>query len=372
MMSLCDTSFSLQQVPSNFEEAAVSILKQVKDLQVLIIHDPNVRFYFQERVGNDMAPLHFLTHSLKTLSISLNKSDRRSLTAKNALWLLLFCPLIRDAALGFSISRDDYKYLEEGQSSFHGLSKVEKLSLRFRFVFDQENPKSYWGTPSERKQSWKTGNRKSESISMILSATKNLIALELSYLKDENRNRGDISDPYSSCLIGASQSYNTLRHLRIFQITDNFVTGLSTDYSVFKSLRIFSFDLSFLAAPPGQPPVKFPSSLEILYLCFHQALTDQMPTVRLREESLLTQFLQSADTRNIKIIAVPAKLRMEDGNGEEAETESCASESYRNWKEGRIMLRGDQLFQKGKLKLRRVANGEESECSQSKCIRFVS
>jgi len=97
-----------------------SILGRLLNLQSLIIMNPFVVPQLQHRVGGKLAPLPFFTKSLKRIFIPVEVGDHdssRFSSARDIVWILVFCPTLRQAAFGLSISSlEDFNFSSELKS----------------------------------------------------------------------------------------------------------------------------------------------------------------------------------------------------------------------------------------------------------------
>lgn len=105
------------------------IYSHLVNVEVLILEDFRYFFYFQRRAQGRLIPNHIIT-SVKKLFISrwTANGEKSNLTGRNALWLLVFCPLLDECALAVDFSIKDFGYLIEHRDAFNGLSSVSKLA----------------------------------------------------------------------------------------------------------------------------------------------------------------------------------------------------------------------------------------------------
>lgn len=120
-----------------------SIYEKLEGLQTLIIQSPLLVFDFLRIVDGKLVPQAFMTNSLTKLYIAFTSTLKWSLTAKNAIFLLLNCPHLERAALGFSIHVSDFQYLFDYSGIYEGLSRVKELAIHFDFVWEDKFPGSF-------------------------------------------------------------------------------------------------------------------------------------------------------------------------------------------------------------------------------------
>lgn len=263
-----------------------SIFNNTTHLEVLIIEDPRFFFHFLRVEG--VSPLPFLANTLKTLyMIAGDRSDEAlPLSARNGVWLLLFLPHLREAALGISISyREDCKYLRDHSSVWEGLSNVKELSLDFRYDYDENDSKTWWSLPRDLSQTV-IGNRKTEAVMQILSITKELVSLEI-FNEERVPNPGDESRTRTDCLTVLGKSFETLKNLRIFGLLYDPVTDTPANLSNFKILKSMTVELNGLYLLAQTPKEFLPSSLEVLTLHSHVIIPKHVPVDQFHEEIFL-------------------------------------------------------------------------------------
>lgn len=126
------------------------IIARLPNLEILFLKRDLLFFTMVESIdGNPSTPFHCLTHSLKRIHVPFNESINKSISARNALWLLVFCEGLEEAAIGCSLDKNnDAAYLKEYSQDFKGLSRVKKLAIGFEVIWKQEDKSSWW-RPSE-------------------------------------------------------------------------------------------------------------------------------------------------------------------------------------------------------------------------------
>lgn len=327
--------------PKYFSEAvghlSEVVISNLPNLSTLIIDDPTC-------VPSRMIALSFC--SLKKLYLPLPRFTGLSTftSARNVIWLLVFLSSLRDLAVGFTVSREDFDFLEEFKSTFEALSNVKKLALRAQFVFSQNDPESFWGMASEQKRKWVAGgNKKSTAIHNILLATKGLTSLEI--ISEESGSReGDSSRAHSSCVMSLSKSFQSLKHLRLLLHNDN-QDPFSTDYAVFTNLKIFSLTFDSLHFFLKWETVAFPPSIEIIYVHSYLVAPELSMQNNATEEKDLATLLKSRSFPSLREVVVPTELVGFDGRL------VGGSEVKVLWEQRRKDLEALEIFKGGKVKL---------------------
>lgn len=119
-------------------KVVTNIFRNVPAIESLIIESS---IYIN---GLFLEPQLFLTKSLKKLYISMDSGKSKcNLSVKNGIWLLLFLPSLQEAALSLEYSViNDLEFLLEFGDAIEGLSRVSKLSLAIKFIWDASDPKT--------------------------------------------------------------------------------------------------------------------------------------------------------------------------------------------------------------------------------------
>jgi len=114
------------------------LLSQMRNLKTLVIFFNRFNFNLVSRVGGRDVHLAFLTNSLQRIQISgpASRSKETFLSAKKAVWILCFAPLLQQAILKISCSTADAAFLKEYSNSFGGLSNVKGLAISILFTWD--------------------------------------------------------------------------------------------------------------------------------------------------------------------------------------------------------------------------------------------
>lgn len=193
------------------------ILNQLPNLETFINPYPELlQLQLVMSFHKNLQPFPSMLNSIKRLEINSVFRYDEGILARNAVWILTFYTNLRQAILAVLITFKDSKWLSEYVKIFGGLSKIKDLAIRLNFLFDSKNRSTWWGLPSEVKQSWKCGSRRSKAVHDLLSVTSGeLNSLELWTSRSVDR-PGDDTKVYEDCLNGLYRSFNSLSHLRIF------------------------------------------------------------------------------------------------------------------------------------------------------------
>lgn len=324
-----------------------NVYDRLISLETLIVGVPSLLFSFRQM------PHRFLFTSLKKLLVGLGVMHRWNLSARNVVWILLFCQSLLEVSLGLFISTIDYRFLVDHGLEVAGQSDVKKLALRIHFESDDSSRKLWWGSSEG------TGgneNRKTKTISRLLNLTKDLQCLELfanvSY-SDGPRNQTPLLYLSSNCLASLHRSFESLQHLRLLGISSDQGRPLPTLYSNFRNLRVLTIGINFLLDFVQDTRSILPPNVEILYLPCYADVTF--------EEALLASFLESrhSSMTKLKEVIVPKLPLLVDG-----ETESIPSRELEVWAKNRRQLESYEGFKTGKVKLRKIDKGGAGE-SQS-------
>lgn len=138
------------------KNAVKTFFSKIQSLQTLVIFCPRgVELPLVERVGGVEIPFSFLANSLKKIIIRRGINTEESLLANKAIWLLCFCPLLRQAILSINLTTKSESFLEEYHGAFRGLSRIVDLALEVYFAHVQSDRSTWWGLPWENRRSWR-------------------------------------------------------------------------------------------------------------------------------------------------------------------------------------------------------------------------
>lgn len=343
-----EQKFEIFQVMESFIQ---EFYNKVDSLETLIIEDLAFSFEFRSRSNIELAIQPFLVNSLKKLYISPLGAhmSHQVLSAINCLWLLIFCPHLEEAALLLEFRIENYLFLERLDGSMRGLSKIKKLALRFWFAFDTKNDNTCWQNTGDSSGMM---HSKVKSVYHLIGTTSRLLSLELTNLDRAGQLPSERIN--SSCLSNLDKSWASLRHLRLFGFDTGFPYYETSKLASFKVLRVLSIDIEPLigfSADPSSAPL--PSSIEILSVPYYLMLAAY--PVEFTEETLLIKILQSNTCACLKEVILPSKEIGEDGRlGKPSEVSHHRAKKAKE-------LKNLKIFRDGKVKLRRVEPGEQSE-----------
>lgn len=336
------------------------LLSELDNLQSLSIEDPRSPFQILPVYGAPLNRFPFLITSLKRISIIpplFFKGVGSALSGRNVIWLLIFCPCLEAASLGFTCSnKEDFNYLTEFQSTFKGVSKVRELALVPLFYWNQEDKKTWWGSSREKHNRMRE-NKKMKTIEALLTVTNQLYSLELNCTIVQTR-AGDNTYIDATCLNSDSlcKSLKTLKHLRIFGL------GIELgpiDFSALKNLESLSFDRCFLWSLSRMSShilhrdFKLPPSLSILALNYYTVADSEDHTPYYsQEENSLSLLLDNHRFLfpNLKEVVVPESQI--SGSG------VVKTEGMELWEKFKEELERNDLFTGGKVKLTKARVGD--------------
>lgn len=320
------------------------VYRFLPNIQTLIIHQPDFSIALQSTLAKDrLAPLPFLTHSLKKLFIPFWGNLNLNLKAKNVLWILVFCTGLRFAALGCVFDLNDFKCLAEFSDTFSGLSQVVKLSLGMNFTATESIRR--YGDKSVGRQ-WIGGNKKSQAVFHLLKVTRNLQSLELNHHLSD---KGEKTSIKPDCLSALKTSFKSLENLRLFGIGFD-PEGYKAEFSRFVTVKVLSIDTLMILSLPKSLDVKLPPGLKILCIPYYYGHSS------LQEDLELACFLKAGSLTTLESVVVPS--RPIDRSG----VVTGSEDFQKRWLEGRRELKKAETFQSGKVELRFVEPGELSEC----------
>lgn len=232
----------------------------------------------------------------------------------NIVWFLVFIPTISEASFNFVIFTADYSYLLEHEAALSGISNVKTLALQFEYAIKTSDSRTWWDDiPPEDGQRWTYSNKKTQTISLLLSITKNLTCLELFHRQDfEERERGNLSKVSTNCIGSLHRSVTSLQHFRLFLggiDPSSPVETIRNPFKRFKSLRVLTLDAMLLLALNlalnQSPQVDLPLSIEVLKVPF-QAFSDQHPLKDQVDDLLeVLKLIESRKFPNLKRVVVP-------------------------------------------------------------------
>lgn len=319
-----------------------SLFRSVPAIETLIIEPPRyIDGLFFERHA-------FLVNSLKKLYIHSDWGEKDSLSARNAIWLLLFVPQISEVAMSIDFSIIDLRFLLEFGDTIEGLSQVSKPSLHINFVWDDAKPKTWRGLQEEHYQHSAQVNQKTFGISQLLRCvnTSQLVALEIVGNMKEQR-MGDRTRLLVECLTVLPRSSNSLLHLRLYGLSFREDRPDSKCFPNFKNMKMLTLEGSILQGLRfyGEEMV-IPSSLEVVWLLSYN---DE----RFLAEDHLLQFLKlrGSSLPKLREIIVP----------ESPIFPGKVNVNVENWTHMRERLEKEEIFTSGRVILRKAEKREMSE-----------
>lgn len=297
-----------------------------------------------------LIPMPFFTGSLKKLFVGRWTPDLSSenLTSKNALWLLLWCPQLQEASLSFTIWRQDVEFLAEHREAFAGLSNVKEVALDFHTGFKENKKKTWWGQSAELEKDWRGGSAKTQLVIDLLAVTRDLKSLELSQLGGETQ-EGDRTIVFSSCLLGARSSSESLQNLRIIGIAGDQNNITATPYHLFKNLKVLVLHQVALLYLSAFPEMRLPSSLQIFVSPYYSWFPSSEDAVTWYKGDLdVADIVSSRFLPNLRVVIVPAEPINERG-------EIIESVEFRKeWVQRRKELESLKIFKSGRVELRKL------------------
>lgn len=344
-----------EKLLDGYNKVTQSIYIKLVSVETLLIHYSDAIPPFRQRIDGKLSTAPLFTNSLRRLFIprwrDSDDSREKRLSAKNVAWILTFSPSLVEACLSFSVSISDFNHLREHETALYGLSNVRRLALEFYFTFNEAEKSSWWGSPSENRESWKGGNKKMHAIWVLLSLTKNLTSLEL-YQSLAGLRSGDKTEVYSTCLSSLTSSFGTLRHLRILNIGSD-PTNPPLAYEKFKQLRTLSTDHFQISHLAKFNDIKLPTSLETIFLVYH--VVDPSPvSFQPPEELELTSLIKNRELPNLRQVIIP--LVPIDQNGDPQTSPAFLRRSELSREALEKMLKSE-----GNVKLRKIGKGVKGE-----------
>lgn len=325
-----------------------SIYANLVYVETLIIEHPNFLFNFHSK------PHDFLVKSLKKLFIGSRSQLHTNLSGRNALWLLTFVPNLNEAALAMELTAQDFDFFLEMSENFDGykgsgLSKVRKLALKVNFLPHQTNGIEFWDS-REPNQIWRGDNKKTKAVSRFLRlcASNKLDNLEII---TEGISVGS-SRPtflFANCLGALSRCFKSLIHLRLLGVTyypDELHPPSFNCFTNFQNLRILATSGLALGSPTSGYP-SFPPSLETFHLI--------LPSMPYDEEVQLANILKTAWLPELKEVVVPIEPLTFD-------LKPVPNRLREIWDQKRSQFKKEEIFESGKVRLRRARVGEIGEC----------
>lgn len=332
-----------------FTSVVEGLYRFLPNIQTLIILHSEFNIPFQSKLANNrLAPLPFLTHSLKKLFIPLWAEGESNLKARNVVWILVFCTGLRSATLGCIFDQKDFKYLAEFSETFSGLSQIQKLALGVDFYVN-ESTERYWDGGVGKQ--WIGGNRKSQALFNLLKVTKNLQCIEINSMRTVSKEKTSIN---FSCLLALKSSYLSLEYFRLFGVEvnqdDPEELKANSNFSLFQKVKVMTLSTAVLVILSRNSQFRFPPGLKFLCIPYYG-------TPSIREDTEVTRALKVKSFPSLEVITIPSTRIFKTGT-----QENYADYDLREcWLHGRRELEKAEVVKSGKVKLRIVEPGELSE-----------
>lgn len=333
------------------------IIEKLVNLETLIIREPSIQFQISHG-------LNFLTSSLKKICIQSKVDDLNEgsyLSARNVIWILVFCESIERASLGFSLTISDVKYLSEFCETFQGLSRVDQLALSIHFGWDNDS-ETWWGLDSEEEDA---EDRKASALSLLLSVTNELHSLEVHTYNDRDAIRdGDHSRLLPSFLDILYRSYHSLKYLSLFGVIPQLEFWTMPNLERFEGSTNLMVDANGLLMMAVFNDLPFPPNLSVISMLVYSHSPVGMPHLQWPEDDWLAKLLKNKTLTSLKEVVVSKEHLGMDARVKEWGTEI--------WQRNRAALEKLPIFQDGRVKLTKWSPGEIGEYSMSRCSRLSS
>lgn len=253
-------------------------------IETMVIEDPFWGFPLVELLGikghSFTSPI-FLTGSLKRISINFSDEREQDLTAKQALWILLFT-MVEQAILAFQYGEGEILYLSEHCTYLQGQSTVKELALKIH------KPDRYQYNASGSKEL---------AIGQLLSVTTQMKSFVLLV------RTGGASLTWLTYL---QDSFETLRELRILGVWPSIHYSQRLDYSLLKNLTTISLNKEGFKTLYNDNEFRLPGSLQVIEIPFSSFRDNQVEEkAEIKEEFHLASVLESHSLPNQREINAP-------------------------------------------------------------------
>lgn len=283
------------------------------------------------------------------------------MSARNFIWLMLFCSALNELAIGFTLSETDISFLTEFKESFKNKSKIKKLAIQFRFVASLSGKKnSKWKLYGKQCKSGLSKIQKEQALLDLLLVTSGLQAFEIngtasleSFSEEE---RPDFRTVLSS---GLSSSSETLHHHRNFLSLQEAGSGRpasSFNSSPFQNVKILSTERHGLVFMKREG---LRSNIEVIQLTWY-VTSAGLPTnlgdsQHYPEDADIAALIESDLVPNLKRVVV-RKQPISCLNKVEK-----SSRKKEVWAKRRQELRSKDYFRNGQIELREAEAGDYGE-----------
>jgi len=128
-----DTAGRTLTIVEVLEAAFAEVLSKCYHLQTLVL---NIGIYSFSLTKSGL-PMPFLAQSLKRILVDYCAAYIEvSMTARNAIWILVFCSNLREATFSFTMNLASFTFLLEYSAIFKGLIRVMQLAIRPVLIWD--------------------------------------------------------------------------------------------------------------------------------------------------------------------------------------------------------------------------------------------
>lgn len=336
-------------IENGFNQIINILYPKLKGLETLIVLDSRLRPNLLQQVdGGRFVPQHFLTKSLKKLYFPLQEgNEERSelhLSARNAVWILLFCEQLSKAALGVSISLDDFKFLSEYRNTFEGLSKVTELAIQFCYAQDDNQRKSWWDSRTKHS-THRSKFLQSEAMAHLLSITNQLYSLEV------GTRRGTRSPSLLPSISSLYRSYKSMKLLRLFAPLADPDASFATSFCNFSELTNLCLEFMSLRSIQQHKDLSLPPSLSVISIWGSEQWWSSDP--KQLGDYFLIPLLQSQYLPNLREVIVEEEETTESRApwAHRSSSPEPGSKGWENFEAQRRDLEALDLFKDGKVKL---------------------
>lgn len=301
------------------------IFTHLNSLETLYIDDysyiPNFEAVNRDWTETTNYPMSVFKNSLKRVYICDDR-NQRDLETRNVAWMLIFCESLEEAALSCVLSIEDSKYLEEFHTFFKDLSNVKDLAICIQ-PLKREERASGWDNEKMRRSwfdmkiedydysAWARGNKRTEAVYRLLSVTKELRSLELSWGSTLSHESESLNGVLAESLSSLESSFKTLKVLRLIGVHFPIQRprGSTFNLSLFESLQVIEFDPAPLWAICLNDYRVLPKSLKKSVLLYHD---DRFPVNNIdigdppwREEIMIVALIKSNKVEELVLPATP-------------------------------------------------------------------
>lgn len=313
-----------------------------------------IKIALVQQVNGIETPLSLL-NNLKRLHLGSFRVEV-AMSAKQVVWILIFCPQLKQAILDMTLNSSDYDYLSEYQEIYGGLSRVEDLAVNVLFTNDDPTSKSRWVKQKERNREWIGGTKGTEAFVRFLLVTNKLKNSEIGQASaGVTESMGRTAN--FEFLHGLRLSFSSLEKLRLLNFRSSSDQHRSIDLSRFLALKSLSMSGDSLDHISEGNDFALPPSLESLEIPFYTwADEEEWNEMNVTED----RSLESRTLPNLKEVVVPSK----PFSGEGKVPESAGVLDL--WRKRRQDLENTEKIKNEAVGLRITKRGEFGEfCSRT-------